>query len=241
MSNSNIPILTTESLQKNYQVGISSLPILKSINLKISEGEFVAIMGPSGCGKSTLMHLLGLLDTPTFGKILLRGHDLSKFSENDRATLRNREMGFVFQQFNLLPRFTALQNVTLPTLYRREFSETDVLGDSYFEQLGKDFEKRGRELLAKVGLSSRINHKPNQLSGGEQQRVAIARSLINNPSIILADEPTGNLDTKAGQAILELLRGLNEEGKTVIIVTHDPNIASVCDRTIRLLDGEVVN
>lgn len=241
MSNSNVPILITENLQKNYQVGVSSLPILKSVNLKISEGEFVAIMGPSGCGKSTLVHLLGLLDTPTSGKILLRGHDLSKFSENDRATLRNREMGFVFQQFNLLPRFTALQNVTLPTLYRREFSETDVLGDSYFEQLGKDFEKRGRELLAKVGLSSRINHKPNQLSGGEQQRVAIARSLINNPSIILADEPTGNLDTKAGQAILELLRGLNEEGKTVIIVTHDPNIASVCDRTIRLLDGEVVN
>jgi len=220
------PLIKTENLTRAYRLDEISVPVLNNINIEIAQAEMVSIMGPSGCGKSTLMHLLGLLDTPTSGKILFDGHDVSQLSDNERAGFRGDKVGFVFQQFNLLKKFTALENVVMPLIYSHK---------------GKGSEKRARELLKEVGLGHRINHLTSKLSGGEQQRVAIARSLINDPPLILADEPTGNLDSKAGAEIMNLLKDLNNRGKTIVIVTHDVTVAEGCQRIIRMKDGEVVN
>jgi len=199
---------------------------LGGVSLNIGEGEFVSIMGPSGSGKSTLMHTIGCLDTPSSGKVFLEGKEISKFSEEQLAEIRNQKIGFVFQQFNLLARTSALENVALPLTYT-PLKENER-------------QRKAQEVLAEVGLSDRLGHFPSQLSGGEQQRVAIARALVNNPAIILADEPTGNLDSKSGKEIMGILKNLHQKGHTVIVVTHDPNVASRAERTIELRDGVVV-
>ncbi len=226
------PLIVTEKLSKTYGLDGLGVPALSDVNIEINPGEMVAIMGPSGCGKSTLMHLLGLLDTPSLGRILFKDQDISKYSEDDRALFRSKEVGFIFQQFNLLPRLTTLENVLLPTLYYHN------------RELEAEKNKSGRQrallFLSEVGLGKRAAHHPNQLSGGEQQRVAIARALINEPSLILADEPTGNLDSHSGTEIMTLLKELNGRGKTLVIVTHDSYIAGQCQRTIRMKDGKVV-
>ncbi|MEK7610948.1 MAG: ABC transporter ATP-binding protein [Patescibacteria group bacterium] len=227
------PLIITENLSKTYGLDGLGVPALSGVNVAINPGELVAIMGPSGCGKSTLMHLLGLLDTPSSGRILFKDRDISKFSENDRAAFRSREVGFVFQQFNLLPRLSTLENVLLPTLYFH--------GEGDGAEKIKDSRRRALTILSEVGLGKRIEHRPNQLSGGEQQRVAIARSLINDPSLVLADEPTGNLDSRSGGEIMELLKELNRKGKTLVVVTHDNLVADRCQRTIRMKDGRVVD
>lgn len=197
---------------------------LKSIDLVIDKGEFVAIMGPSGSGKSTLMNILGALDTPSRGTYIINGVDISNYSEDELAAFRNKDVGFVFQQFNLLPRINVRQNVLLPTLYGQI----------------PDKEERLKQVLTKVGLLEKISNKSNQLSGGQIQRVAIARALIMNPSIIMADEPTGNLDTKTSAEIMKIFKSLNEEGNTIILVTHEEDIAAYAKRIIRLKDGEVI-
>lgn len=197
---------------------------LKSIDLVIDKGEFVAIMGPSGSGKSTLMNILGALDTPSRGTYIINGVDISNYSEDEFAAFRNKDVGFVFQQFNLLPRINVRQNVLLPTLYGQI----------------PDKEERLKQVLTKVGLLEKISNKSNQLSGGQIQRVAIARALIMNPSIIMADEPTGNLDTKTSAEIMKIFKSLNEEGNTIILVTHEEDIAAYAKRIIRLKDGEVI-
>lgn len=199
---------------------------LRGISLQIQPGEFVALMGPSGSGKSTLLHLFGALDRPTQGRVELNGTDLSTMSENSRADWRNRSVGFVFQMFNLVPTLTALENVELPMLFSGVSREAR--------------RARARGLLEKVGLGERLHHKPSELSGGEQQRVAIARALANDPQIILADEPTGNLDSESGRQILELLKQLSAEGKTILLVTHNPEAAAYAQRIIKLRDGRCV-
>lgn len=221
-------VLTTEKLHKEYKLGGSSVLALKGIDFVVEKGEFVAIMGPSGSGKSTLLHLIGGLDKPTDGEIILAGKRLSLLKDKQVTLIRRRNVGFVFQFFNLLPTLTAEENVTLPILI-------DGKNTSKFrDRLDNIFEL--------VGLSDRRRHKPEQLSGGEQQRVAIARALITEPSIVLADEPTGNLDTKTGNTIMELLRrSCNELGQTIIVVTHDPRAASFADRVVFLRDGYIVN
>ncbi|MCD4799980.1 MAG: ABC transporter ATP-binding protein [Methanococcoides sp.] len=202
------------------------VPVLKNVNLVVKKGEFVAIMGPSGSGKSTLMNLIGCLDRPTCGSVSLMGTDVSTISDDELARLRGLEIGFVFQSFNLVPRLTALENVELPTYAN--------------SRPGVDNRKRAKELLELVGLEDRINYRPTELSGGQSQRVAVARSLINDPSLILADEPTGNLDSKTGKEIMDLFTELNKKGRTVIMITHDPNLAKVyADRVINLKDGYV--
>lgn len=207
-------------------MGKVSLDVLRGINLDIYRGEFVAILGPSGSGKSTLMNQVGLLDVPSQGKITIDDVDISTLEESDLAQLRGKKIGFVFQQFNLIPALTALENVILPTIFQNLNPE--------------ERDKRARELLALVGLADRMTHRPNELSGGQQQRVAIARALVNNPEIILADEPTGNLDTKSGEQVIKLLEELHQkEGKTVILVTHDIDKAQHAERIIYLKDGEV--
>ena len=218
-------IIELKRISKIYKTGDEDTAALKDIDLTIASGEFLAIMGPSGSGKSTLMHILGLLDRPTSGQYLLEGRDVSKLRGNRLAALRNQRFGFVFQQFNLLPRTTVLGNVLLPTIYGRV----------------KNGRERALKLIEEVGLSGHINHKSNQLSGGQMQRVAIARALIMNPSIILADEPTGNLDSKRSLEILEILRRINASGSTVILITHEEQIARHADRIIKLLDGEIVS
>ncbi len=220
-------IIETSNLVKEYEQGGRPLRVLKGINLAVEPGEFMAIMGPSGSGKSTLLNMIGALDRPTSGKVLIRGVDISTLSDNDLADLRNREIGFVFQFFNLIPRMDALGNVELPMAIagvpRRERKE------------------RAAELLELVGLGDRFDHKPSQLSGGEQQRVAIARALVNDPSVLLCDEVTGNLDSKTGDEIMHLLRELNkEQGKTFVIVTHDPAVAQMTDRLVHIRDGQIV-
>ena len=219
-------VIELKDVWKIYQMGEVEVPAIRGVNLKIKEREFVAIIGTSGSGKSTLMNLVRSLDVPTRGKILLDGQDISKMDESDLAQVRGRKIGFIFQQFNLLPNLTAMQNVTVPMIFQNVPKEIRI--------------KRAVELLKKVNLGDRINHRPQQLSGGEQQRVAIARALANDPEIILADEPTGNLDSKTGHMIMKLLRDLDKkEGKTLIVITHDTRIAAVADRKVRLLDGKI--
>jgi len=218
-------VIRTENLKKTYDLGPVKVEAVRGVSITIKEGELVSIMGPSGSGKSTLMHLLGCLDTPTSGKYFLDGTDVSTLGENALADVRNRKIGFVFQTFNLLPHLTVLENVLLPVIYNPQ-------GDL------KKAEARAKEMLTQVGLGKRFNHLPAQLSGGERQRVAIVRALINEPVIVLADEPTGNLDTKTGLEIIKILRNLNEErGVTEIIVTHDPSITRFTHRTIHIRDG----
>jgi putative ABC transport system ATP-binding protein len=216
-------ILHLEQIQKSYFLGKQELPVLKGISLDILKNEYVALMGPSGSGKSTLMNILGCLDSPTGGKYILNGKDVSSMPDDELAEIRNKEIGFVFQQFNLLPRLTALENVALPLVYS---------GVSK-----KNRQERATEVLRKVGLEDRMTHKPNELSGGQCQRVAIARALINQPSIILADEPTGNLDSKTSHEIMEMLSQIHHEGNTVILVTHEEDIAGFARRVVRLKDG----
>ncbi|WP_374001308.1 ABC transporter permease [Bdellovibrio bacteriovorus] len=216
-------MIQIKDIRKSYKMGDQTVDVLKGISLQIERGDFVAIMGPSGSGKSTLMHILGLLDIPTSGSYNLNGREVASLSEDELAVVRREEVGFIFQQFNLLPRMEAWQNVSLPLIYSED---------------GFDFEK-GQELLGKVGLADRIHHKSNELSGGQQQRVAIARSLINNPQIVFADEPTGNLDSKSEKEIMDILRQLNAQGITVIIVTHEEEIGHQAKRLIRLRDGVI--
>ncbi len=211
------------NLSKVYDIGAVRVEALRSINLSIERNEYVAIMGPSGSGKSTLMNVLGCLDTPTSGEYLLNNNRVSEMDDDQLAEIRNREIGFVFQTFNLLPRANALHNVELPLIYNGTPTQQR-------RQLAK-------EALEKVGLEDRMHHKPNELSGGQRQRVAIARALVNNPSIILADEPTGNLDSKTGDEIMEIFETLHEQGNTIILVTHEEYIAEHSDRIIRLRDG----
>ena len=213
-------------LHKTYRMGDIEVPALRGINLAIARGEFVAIMGASGSGKSTLMNILGCLDRPTNGSYFLEGQEVGALSPDAWAQIRNRKIGFVFQSFNLLARTSALENVELPLMYN---------GHGV-----RDRAQRAREALTLVGLGERLDHTPNQLSGGQQQRVAIARALINHPALILADEPTGNLDSQTSEEIMELLRNLNREGLTVILVTHEPDIAAHTDRQIHFKDGKIV-
>jgi len=218
-------ILQLDNVSKTYNAGSQPLHVLKKVNLEIEKGDFIAIMGPSGSGKSTLMHIAGCLDVPTSGKVIFENKDVSKLSEAELAQIRNKKIGFVFQTFNLIPRTTTLDNVQLPLIYA-----------------GVEAEKRrtrARETLEQLGLKERAFHFPNQLSGGEQQRTAIARALINKPSIILADEPTGNLDSKTGKEIIDIFKKLNKEGNTVVLVTHDEQIAKNARKIIRIYDGEI--
>lgn len=218
-------IIEISDVVKNYQIGTIIVRALRSVTLSIKENEYVAIMGPSGSGKSTLMNILGCLDTVTQGEYILNGTDVSKLEDNRLAEIRNKEIGFVFQTFNLLPRYTAHENVMLPLIYAG-VPKTDRSG-------------LAEQMLDSVGLADRITHRPNELSGGERQRVAIARAMINKPSIILADEPTGNLDSKTSVDIMRLLDKIHAEGNTVILVTHEENIALHAKRIVRLMDGQI--
>lgn len=221
------PLIELSEIEKVYQMGEVPLTALKGITLSIKKGEFVAIMGASGSGKSTLMNLIGLLDQPTSGSYKLEGKETSTLSQNKMAELRNTKFGFVFQSYNLLPRYTALKNVELPLLYSNSSPSAR--------------RKASEECLKRVGLSDRMKHKSNQMSGGEQQRVSIARALVVNPAVLLADEPTGNLDTKTGREILKIFKDLDNGEKTIILVTHDPQVAEICRRIITIQDGEVLS
>ncbi|MHA7109447.1 ABC transporter ATP-binding protein [Sunxiuqinia elliptica] len=218
-------VINLTDIVKNYKVGTQVVRALRSVSLQINEGEYVAIMGASGSGKSTLMNIIGCLDTPTSGRYILNSHDASDLTDDQLAEIRNREIGFVFQTFNLLPRSTALDNVMLPLVYsgikKQERTE------------------RAMEILTNVGLAERVDHKPNELSGGQRQRVAVARALINKPAILLADEPTGNLDSKISEEIMQLFAEIHQQGNTLIVVTHEEDIALHAHRIIRLKDGQV--
>jgi putative ABC transport system ATP-binding protein len=220
-----MPLIETHDLWKTYAMGAEEIHALKGVSVQIERGEYVAIMGPSGSGKSTLMNLIGCLDTPSRGRYLLNGNEVSAMSDDELARIRNEEIGFVFQTFNLLPRATAMHNVELPLVYA---------GVSKQDRLD-----RARRALERVELGDRLHHRPNQLSGGQRQRVAIARALVNNPSILLADEPTGNLDTKTGNEIMALFASLHRSGNTIIVVTHEPDIAALAERAIHIRDGQV--
>ncbi|WP_081212356.1 ABC transporter ATP-binding protein [Salegentibacter sediminis] len=218
-------VIEIRNITRDFPLGSEIVKVLKGIDLDIDRGEYVALMGPSGSGKSTLMNLLGCLDTPTSGTYILNGEDVSKMSDDELAEIRNKEIGFVFQTFNLLPRTTALDNVALPMVYAG-YSKTERT-------------KRAEEVLNNVGLADRMDHKPNQLSGGQRQRVAVGRALVNNPSIILADEPTGNLDSVTSVEIMKLFDKIHADGNTVILVTHEEEIANHAHRIVRLKDGMV--
>lgn len=220
-------IIRLENIKKNYVTGEVTTTVLKGISIDIKEGDFIAITGRSGSGKSTLMNILGLLDTPTSGKYVLNGIPITSFDEDDLSRLRSKTIGFIFQSFNLLPRSTTLENVVLPAIY------------AGIPQ--KERDNRAKEILTSIGMGERIHSKPNQLSGGQQQRVAIARALMNNPTLILADEPTGNLDTKSGHDVMEVLKNLNKEGKTIVLITHEADIAAQAKKIIQLVDGNVTN
>jgi putative ABC transport system ATP-binding protein len=220
-------IIHLENIQKSYFMGRNELQVLKGISLDIFKNEYVALMGPSGSGKSTLMNIIGCLDTPTAGNYILNNHDVSQMADNDLAEIRNKEIGFVFQQFNLLPRLTALENVALPLVYA---------GTSK-----KLRNEKAKHVLDMVNLTDRSHHKPNELSGGQSQRVAIARALVNDPSIILADEPTGNLDTKTSYEIMEIFNTIHSGGNTIVLVTHEEDIANHAHRIVKLRDGNIEN
>ncbi len=220
------PVIELKDVWKTYEMGNNQINALKDVSLRIDKGEFVAVVGPSGSGKTTLMNLIGCLDLPTKGNILLNGKDITKLSESTLANLRGRSIGFIFQQFNLIPTLTALENVTLPMMFQ---------GINPALRL-----ETGTSLLAKFGLKDRINHKPNELSGGQSQRVAISRSLANNPDLILADEPTGNLDSKTGLEVMDFLTEIHKnEGKTIVLVTHDLDLVHQAERVIYLKDGSI--
>jgi len=220
-------LIKLENVGKTYKLGEIDLPVLRDINLEIMQGSFVTIMGPSGSGKSTLMYLLGLLDTPSKGKVYLQGQDTSNFSEDKLAEVRGKKIGFIFQQFNLLQNLTALENVMLPMIFQ---------GVPEIKR-----KEKAKQLLESVNLGQRINHRPSEMSGGEQQRIAIARSLVNNPEIMIADEPTGNLDSSTGKTVMEILTKLHrEQKKTIVVVTHDPNIAHYSQNVIHIQDGQIV-
>lgn len=218
-------LIKIDDIEKTYEIGTMKVPALNKINIDIDKNEYVAIMGPSGSGKSTLMNIIGCLDTPTSGNYILNSNNVSEMTDDELAEIRNREIGFVFQTFNLLPRANALHNVELPLIYN---------GTS-----ASNRKKKAQEALERVGLGDRMNHKPNELSGGQRQRVAIARALVNDPAIILADEPTGNLDSRTGEEIMEIFETLHDAGNTIILVTHEEYIAEHSDRIIRLRDGLV--
>jgi putative ABC transport system ATP-binding protein len=218
-------IIRIESLTKFYKIGNELVKALNGVNLTIDKNEYVALMGPSGSGKSTIMNIMGCLDTPTSGSYYLNGPDVSGLSDNELALIRNKEIGFVFQTFNLLPRYTALENVGLPLIYAGISKEVR--------------NARATEVLTQVGLADRMKHKPNELSGGQRQRVAVARALVNKPSIILADEPTGNLDTKTSYEIMALFQDIHDKGNTIILVTHEEDIARHAHRIVRMRDGVV--
>ena len=212
-------------IHKTYPLGDEELHVLRDVNLRIEQGEYLSILGPSGSGKSTLMNIIGCLDTPSQGSYILHGRHVDDMNDRELALLRSKEIGFVFQNSQLLPRLTARQNVELPLIY------ADVPA--------RERKRRAQEMLERVGLSDRMEHYPNQLSGGQQQRVAIARALVGNPSILLADEPTGALDQKTGKQVMQLFRSLNDEGRTVIMITHDMNVAANARRTVHIIDGEL--
>lgn len=218
-------LIRLENIGKRYEIGAEVINALQGVNLSIYKGEFVALMGPSGSGKSTLMNIIGCLDTPSFGTYILNGTNVSERNDDELAEIRNKEIGFVFQTFNLLPRSTSLDNVALPLVYAG-FSKSER-------------DRKAKESLENVGLGNRMSHKPNELSGGQRQRVAVARALVNNPSIILADEPTGNLDTKTSIEIMGLLENIHEKGNTIILVTHEEDIAKHAHRIVRMRDGGV--
>jgi putative ABC transport system ATP-binding protein len=220
-----MPLIETRDLWKTYVMGDEQIHALRGVNIEIQRGEYVAIMGPSGSGKSTLMNLVGCLDTPSKGSYLLNNKEVASMNDDELARIRNEEIGFVFQTFNLLPRATALHNVELPLVYAGV--------------AGKVRQERAREALAKVELTERASHRPNELSGGQRQRVAIARALVNNPSILLADEPTGNLDSKTGNEIMGVFERLHTGGNTIVLVTHEPDIAAYAHRVIHIRDGQV--
>jgi putative ABC transport system ATP-binding protein len=222
----NLPLLELQDVSKIYKLGGEELFAVCHVNLKIELGEFISIVGPSGSGKSTLMHLIGILDNPSSGQILLEGEDVAKLKEKKLAKIRNKKIGFIFQSFNLLQKTTALSNVEMPMIYAGISAKIRTT--------------IAKQKLESVGLSNKINNKPNQLSGGQQQRVAIARALVNNPAIILADEPTGNLDSKSGTEVMKILEDLHKAGHTVIIVTHSEEIAKEANRIIQIKDGEIV-
>ena len=216
-------IIETTDLKRNFKVGSETIQALKGVNLSIDKGEFVSIMGPSGSGKTTLMNIIGCLDTPTSGSYYLNNQPISELNDNELAMIRNKEIGFVFQSFHLLAKNSALDNVLLPLKYAGKNSNESLI--------------RAREVLGQVGLSDRINHGPSELSGGQQQRVAIARALVNKPSILFADEPTGNLDSQTGNYVMDLFKELNQQGQTIIVITHEDNIANKSDRIINIKDG----
>jgi len=221
------PLLSARNISKYYDLGDERITALNDINLDVYPGEFVAIVGKSGSGKSTLMHILGLLDSPSSGQVILNGIDVTQYKEKELARMRNQEIGFVFQFFNLLPRTTTTDNVMLPLKYSK-VPRTE-------------WKQRATDMLIKVGLANRLNNKSNELSGGQKQRVAIARALVNEPSIIFADEPTGNLDSKTGDEIVAFFKELNAQGKTIILVTHDDDLAKVAKRQIILKDGSIIS
>jgi len=220
------PLLEVINVSKVYELSAETITALKNVSLQVNEGEFLAIVGKSGSGKSTLMHIMGLLDSPSSGEIILKGKNVTKYNEKELASIRNSEIGFVFQSFNLLQRATTLENVLLPLQYSKVPKS--------------EWKSKAMDIIKLVGLEERINNKSNELSGGQKQRVAIARALITEPSIIFADEPTGNLDTKTGEEIVDLFKNLNSQGKTIILVTHDDELAQIAKRKITLKDGEIV-
>jgi putative ABC transport system ATP-binding protein len=220
-----MPLIETRDLWKTYRMGAEEIHALRGVSVSIERGAYVAIMGPSGSGKSTLMNLIGCLDTPSSGSYLLNGTEVATVDDNELARIRNEEIGFVFQTFNLLPRATALHNVALPLVYAGVGT--------------KERSERARAALERVELGTRMSHRPNELSGGQRQRVAIARALVNNPSILLADEPTGNLDTKTGAEIMALFSRLHASGNTIVVVTHEADIAALADRAVQLRDGQI--